>query len=66
MGPFLSDTKHPTHENSILGQLTGYGETAQGNQQVPTATTFFEIGSITKTFAAATWNDKRHFLPTGG
>ena len=31
----------------------GYGETRKGNQQVPDAHTFFEIGSITKTFTAA-------------
>ena len=31
----------------------GYGEIKKGNQQVPDAHTFFEIGSITKTFTAA-------------
>ncbi len=30
----------------------GYGETAKGNNQVPTQTTIFEIGSISKTFTA--------------
>lgn len=30
----------------------GYGETAQGNGIVPNENTFFEIGSITKTFTA--------------
>lgn len=30
----------------------GYGETAKGNGQVPTQTTLFEIGSISKTFTA--------------
>ena len=33
--------------------IYGYGETKKGNQQVPDAHTFFEIGSITKTFTAA-------------
>lgn len=32
--------------------IYGYGETRKGNQQVPDAHTFFEIGSITKTFTA--------------
>jgi len=32
--------------------IYGYGETKKGNQQVPDAHTFFEIGSITKTFTA--------------
>lgn len=30
----------------------GYGETAKGNGRMPTATTLFEIGSITKTFTS--------------
>lgn len=30
----------------------GYGETAKGNGQLPTPTTLFEIGSISKTFTA--------------
>lgn len=30
----------------------GYGETAKGNNQIPNENTFFEIGSITKTFTA--------------
>lgn len=32
--------------------IYGYGETRKGTQQVPDAHTFFEIGSITKTFTA--------------
>jgi serine-type D-Ala-D-Ala carboxypeptidase/endopeptidase len=54
----------------------GYGETRKGNGEIPSAQTFFEIGSITKTFtatAALLWlNEKglsldspiRPFLPT--
>ncbi|MDB5149932.1 MAG: class beta-lactamase-related serine hydrolase [Mucilaginibacter sp.] len=36
------------------GQIStyNYGETARGNNQLPTANTMFEIGSITKTFTA--------------
>lgn len=36
------------------GQIStyNYGETARGNNQLPTANTIFEIGSITKTFTA--------------
>lgn len=36
------------------GQIStyNYGETARGNNQLPTANTLFEIGSITKTFTA--------------
>ena len=36
------------------GQMSvyNYGETARGNNQLPTANTIFEIGSITKTFTA--------------
>ncbi|MES2701782.1 MAG: serine hydrolase domain-containing protein [Bacteroidota bacterium] len=30
----------------------GYGETTKGNKTIPSATTVFEIGSITKTFTA--------------
>jgi len=33
--------------------LYNYGETTKGSGQLPTAETLFEIGSITKTFAAA-------------
>lgn len=32
--------------------IYGYGETRKGNKQVPDARTFFEMGSITKTFTA--------------
>ncbi len=33
-------------------QFYGYGETAEGNKQIPDEHTLFEIGSITKTFTA--------------
>jgi CubicO group peptidase (beta-lactamase class C family) len=59
--PYMQD---PDHVGLSIGIWTdsqayyyGYGETAQGNGQLPDLHTIFEIGSISKTFSAALLTD---------